>query len=168
MKFHALKVLDVIHETPDAFTIKLEKPADEAFNYTAGQYLTIRADVHGQDERRAYSLSSSPVADDHLSVTIKAISDGKVSNYLKNTLEPGDQLEVFPPMGKFLLKPDPGAARHHIMIAGGSGITPVMSMIKTALLQEPKSKITLIYSNSTENDIIFKDQLDELQQKNAD
>ena len=164
MKFHALTVRDIIHETADAFTIKMEKPSDPAFDYKAGQYLTIRADVHGSDERRAYSLSSSPSVDDYLSVTIKTITDGRLSNYLKNTLEAGDTLEAFPPMGKFVLEPDAAAARHHILIGGGSGITPIMSMIKTVLNDEPKSSLTLIYGNSTENDIIFRQQLEDLQQ----
>jgi ring-1,2-phenylacetyl-CoA epoxidase subunit PaaE len=164
MKFHSLTVRDVKKETNDSFTIQFEKPA-EAFDYLPGQYLTLRVFVYGDDERRAFSLSSCPYTDDYLAVTIKAIEDGKVSNYLKNTLEAGDTVDVLPPMGKFTLQPEPHKARHHILVGGGSGITPLMAMVRSVLLEEPKSTVSLLYQNRHQDSIIFRDMLDQLQKQ---
>lgn len=166
--FHPLKVLEVIHETPKAFTIKFAPPEDADFSYLPGQYLTLRTTVNGQQERRAFSLSSSPRTDDFLSVTIKAIADGVVSNYLRENLKPGETLESMPPMGKFTLKPQADRRQHHIFIGGGSGITPLMSMIKSALQDEPNSPLTLLYANQNQEEIIFREELENLARQYKD
>lgn len=164
MKFQPLKVLEVKPETAQAYTIKFEAPEDW-LNFNPGQYLTLKTRINGEEFRRAYSLSSCPVADDFLSVTIKAIDDGRVSNHLKNNLRPGDEMEVLPPMGKFFVELDPSKKRHFLLIGGGSGITPLMSILRSVLEKEKDSKVTLIYSNSEEDGIIFRDELDRLSQQ---
>lgn len=165
MKTFSLTVKQIIDETKDAYTIVFNKPADEAFNYKAGQYLTLKTEINGEKLRRAFSLSSSPVWDDTLAVTIKRVVGGKVSNYLKDTLKTGQEIEVLPPLGSFKIESNPANANHYILIGAGSGITPLMSMLKTALKAEPESKVTLWYGNTNEDSIIFYKELNELGSK---
>ncbi len=154
-------------ETPDTFTLVLEKPAS-GFSYLPGQYLTIRPTINGQKPPRAYSLSSSPYLDSDLEVTIKRLPGGLVSNYIWENLRPGDQIEVFPPLGNFTVQPTPGRSLQYFFIAAGSGITPIMGMIRSILFAEPKSKILLLYGSRDQEHIIFRDRLDELVQKHSD
>lgn len=163
IQFYPLVVRSVSTETPEAYTITFENPDPELFAYRPGQYLTLKVPVGGEVLRRAFSLSSAP-GEDGLSVTIKALADGRVSRHLRQTLEPGDQVEVMPPMGKFALTIDPSQARHFVLIGSGSGITPLMSMLKTVLRDEPRSQVTLLYGNRHETSIIFKQELDALEQ----
>lgn len=167
MKFHPLRVLEVRPETADAYTIRFENPDPTLFTYLPGQYLTLRTTVNGEELRRSFSLSSSPQTDAHLSVTIKAIPGGRVSNHLKTTLKAGDTLESYPPQGSFTVTPDANNARHYVLIGGGSGITPLMSMLKTLLETEPKSQVSLLYCNRTPEDIIFKEELSALAQNHT-
>jgi ring-1,2-phenylacetyl-CoA epoxidase subunit PaaE len=133
----------------------------ETFSYKAGQYLTIEVEINGNPERRAYSLSSSPT-EDTLQFSVKKVEGGKVSNYLNDQVKVGDNLTVFPPEGKFIALPEAAKSKDHYFIAAGSGITPVLSMIKTLLEEEERSTIYLLYGNKTEKDIIFKGTLDSL------
>jgi ring-1,2-phenylacetyl-CoA epoxidase subunit PaaE len=161
-RFVPLQVLEVRPETPDAFTIRFVKPSS-GFSYKPGQYLTVRAIVNGKDERRAFSFSSCPTQDDFLSVTIKAIPNGVVSGHLRRTLKPGDSVDVLPPMGNFWADINAANPRHHVLIGGGSGITPLMSILRTVLQAEPASHVSLLYGNNNAAGIIFKAELDALE-----
>lgn len=159
-KFVPLPVKEIVRETADAVTIVFAKPADAAFHYKAGQYLTLKLNVGGESLRRAYSLCSSPTTDADLMVTVKAVEGGRVSTYLNSSLQKGQTIEVFPPMGNFNVVPESGRAHHYVLFAGGSGITPLMSILKTVLKAEPGSRVTLLYGNKDEQSIIFRDALD--------
>lgn len=161
--FQPLKVKQLIRETAEATTIVFEKPADGSFEYKAGQYITLKVKVGNEELRRAYSICTSPATDADLAVTVKAVSDGRASVWLNSFLAEGQVLEVFPPLGRFTASPDASTEMHYVLLAGGSGITPVISILKTVLSTAPKSKVTLFYNNRNEESIIFKKQLDELQ-----
>jgi ring-1,2-phenylacetyl-CoA epoxidase subunit PaaE len=161
-KFVPLKVLRVVKETADASTIVFEKPADALWHYKAGQYLTLKLNVGGESIRRAYSLCTSPYVDSEMAVTVKRVDLGRASTFIHTTLKAGDVIEVFPPMGNFTVVPDPSKARHIVLVGGGSGITPLMSIIKTIMATEPSSRISLIYGNKDEESIIFRKEIDAL------
>jgi ring-1,2-phenylacetyl-CoA epoxidase subunit PaaE len=167
-KFVPLKVLQVVKETPDACTVVFEKPADSAWHYKAGQYLTLKLNVAGESIRRAYSLCTSPYVDADMAVTVKRVPDGRGSVYIYHSLKAGDTVEVFPPMGNFTIVPDPNKARHLVLLGGGSGITPLMSILKTVLATEPMSRVSLVYGNQDEASIIFKKELEALAEQHAD
>jgi ring-1,2-phenylacetyl-CoA epoxidase subunit PaaE len=157
-----LKVKDIIHETRDAITIVFEQP-ERKIQYKSGQFLTLIVPVNGKDVRRAYSLCSSPFTDNDLAVTIKRVDNGLMSNWLPDTLKTGDRVKVMEPMGQFTTEFRADNKRHLIMFAGGSGITPMMSLIKSTLAQEPDSICSLIYCNRDIDSIIFKNQFDAMQ-----
>ncbi|MEM8886924.1 MAG: ferredoxin--NADP reductase [Bacteroidota bacterium] len=163
--FHKLPIKKIIAETEDAYTLVFPKPEEEDFSYFPGQYLTLRLMIDGKEERRAYSLSSCPYTDEDWAVSIKRVEQGKVSNYLADHFKVGDEVEVMRPMGKFLVEPDITQSRHCIMIGAGSGITPLFSMIKGVLDQEPESKVSLWYGNRTESSVMFARQLTALQER---
>ncbi|MFK7969933.1 MAG: 2Fe-2S iron-sulfur cluster-binding protein [Bacteroidia bacterium] len=166
ISFRPLTVLNIIDETPDAYTLVFPKPKDPQFsNFKPGQYLTLKVNVNGEDLRRAFSLSSSPLTDEHLSVTIKRVEDGRASNWLRDNLQVGDVLEVLPPLGNFFAELDPNHAKNYILIGAGSGITPLMSITKTVLELEPNSVVTLWYGNRNEEGIIFRKQFEALQEQ---
>jgi ring-1,2-phenylacetyl-CoA epoxidase subunit PaaE len=154
-----LKVKAIIHETKDAITIVFEQPKTSKINYRSGQFLTLIVPLGGKDVRRAYSLCSSPFTDDDLAVTIKRVDNGLMSNWLPDNLKVGDTLKVMEPMGQFTTEYSPDRKRHLVMFAGGSGITPMLSIIKSILTQEPDSICSLIYCNRDIDSIIFKDEL---------
>ena len=166
VKFHPLNVKQIVRETSSAITIHFQKPSAE-FDYTSGQYLTLKLEVNGESLRRAYSLCSSPVTDADLAVTVKRVEDGRVSNWLNTQLREGQTLEVMPPMGNFTLTPYSGSPRHIVLLGGGSGITPLMSILKTVLATEPESKITLLYGNRNLESIIFHKALTEMEAQHA-
>jgi len=161
-RYHDLKVKEIIHETKDAITIVFNQPENK-INYKSGQFLTLITPVEGKEIRRAYSLCTSPFVDDDLAVTVKRVEKGLMSNWLPDNLKVGDSLKVMEPMGVFTTEYDQSNKRHLIMFAGGSGITPMMSIIKSMLNQEPDSIISLIYCNRDIDSIIFKEKLDSLQ-----
>jgi ring-1,2-phenylacetyl-CoA epoxidase subunit PaaE len=156
-----LKVKKVIEETKEAITIVFEQPANK-IKYKAGQFLTLIIPVQGKDVRRAYSLCSSPFADQDLAVTVKRVENGMMSNWLADNLKPGLNIKVMEPMGQFTTEFGTTKKRHLIMFAGGSGITPMMSIIKSLLTQEPDSIVSLIYCNRDIDSIIFKDVLEKM------
>lgn len=162
IRFYSLPIVEIRDESPDAYSLFFANPDPEVFSYHAGQYLTLKVDINGEEARRAFSLASAPGHDDSLRVTIKRVPGGKVSNYLRDELKVGDTIEVLPPMGSFNLIPDPDQSREYVLIAAGSGITPLMSMLKTALHDEPKSRVILWYGNSKEEDIVFHQELSQL------
>ncbi len=167
--FHTLKIAEVRRETPSAVSILFDVPeADrEAFAFRAGQHITLRADVAGEDLRRNYSLCVAP-HEGQLRVAIKAISDGRFSRWANTTLAAGDTLEVMPPHGSFSWDFDPAAQKNYVGFAGGSGITPVLSLLKTALLEEPKSRFTLFYGNRASNEIMFLEEIASLKDRFLD
>lgn len=170
IQFHKLNVSNIVRETEDATTISFEIPSNlkEEFKYKHGQYLTLRFFFEGKDERRAYSICTSPDADDYLAVTVKKVTGGEVSPYLNSLLKVGDTIDVMPPLGNFTIDLDDSNKKAYILFAGGSGITPIISILKSILHRETQSKVILVYANSNEDTIIFRDALINLKEKFAD
>jgi ring-1,2-phenylacetyl-CoA epoxidase subunit PaaE len=166
-QYSELKVKEVIRETEDAITIVLEQPG-EKLPYKSGQFLTLIIPIEGEKHRRSYSLSSSPVIDEHLAVTVKMVAGGKISTHLVKNLRQGDSIEVMHPMGNFTTDYNYQNKRNVVLIGAGSGITPLISIAKSILCQEPLSNVFLIYGNRNENTIIFKDQLNLLKKEHGD
>jgi ring-1,2-phenylacetyl-CoA epoxidase subunit PaaE len=164
--FHALRVAEIIPETAEANSIRFEIPGElrERFAFKAGQHLTLRTMLGGEEVRRNYSLCTAPDDSDWL-VTVKRIGGGLFSNWVGDQLKPGDTVDVMPPHGSFTTEFDASTARHLVGIAGGSGITPVMSLIRTLLKQEPNSRFTLLYGNRDSSSIIFLEALAGLKDK---
>ncbi len=157
--YYNLKVKEVVRETQDAITIVFSHPPSGKIYYKSGQFLTLILNLNGKEVRRAYSLCSSPFTDEDLAVTVKRVENGLVSNWLNDHIKAGDVIKVMEPMGQFTTEFDKNRKRHLIMFAGGSGITPMMSIIKSILTQEPESICSLIYCNRNIDSIIFKDEL---------
>jgi ring-1,2-phenylacetyl-CoA epoxidase subunit PaaE len=162
-RYHDLKVKEIVNETKDTISIVFEHPREGKIQYKSGQFLTLIANINGKDVRRAYSLCSSPFVDQDLAVSVKRVDDGILSNWLPNNLKPGQTLKVMEPMGQFVTEFRRENKRHLIMFAGGSGITPMMSIIKSIINQEPESICSLIYCNRDVDSIIFRSTLDRLQ-----
>jgi len=162
-RFHALKVADVRQETDDTVSIAFHIPAELLSDYTykAGQYLTLRATIDGQDTRRSYSICQAP-HENELRVAIKRIDDGLFSSWATRRLKSGDTVEVMTPMGHFALEPETSAKKSYALFAAGSGITPIMAIAKAILKNEPQSDVTLIYGNKGFASIIFREELEGL------
>lgn len=161
--YYDLRVKEIIKETKDAITIVFEHPASGKVPYKPGQFLTLIAPINGRDVRRAYSLCSSPFVDGDLAVTVKRVEGGLMSNYLPDHLKVGSTVKIMEPMGQFTTEYKPEQKRHVIMFAGGSGITPMLSLIKSLLSQEKDSIVSLIYCNRDIDSIIFKEELERWQ-----
>ncbi|ELR68917.1 Flavodoxin reductases (ferredoxin-NADPH reductases) family 1 [Fulvivirga imtechensis AK7] len=161
-RYFNLKVKEIIQETKDAITIVFDKP-EQKLTYKSGQFLTLIVPVDDKEIRRAYSLCSSPFVDNDPAVTVKRVEGGLMSNWLPDHLKVGDTVKVMEPMGVFTTEYKADNKRHIVMFAGGSGITPMMSITKSTLTQEPESIISLIYCNRDIDSIIFKEQLEALQ-----
>ncbi|WP_186987551.1 1,2-phenylacetyl-CoA epoxidase subunit PaaE [Constantimarinum furrinae] len=164
-KFHKIKVKDIYKETDDCSVITFDVPEElaEEFNFSQGQHLTLKADIDGEDTRRSYSLCSSP-ADKEWKVAVKQIYGGKFSSFVNSKLATGDTLEIMAPSGAFgvEISTEP---KTYVAFVAGSGITPVMSMIKTHLALEPNAKFKLFYLNRTVKSIIFKEEIEQLRNK---
>ena len=160
--YHQLKIVSVTRETPDAVTIHFEHPEKKVIPSQAGQFLTLIIPVNEKKERRSYSLSSAPYEAPRLAVTVKRVPKGVVSNYLVDKCLEGALMEVMAPMGNFKIETDLNRARNLVLIGAGSGITPLISMAKAVLHEEPQSRVTLIYGNRHEGTIIFRETLDQL------
>jgi ring-1,2-phenylacetyl-CoA epoxidase subunit PaaE len=167
--FHILRIAEVIAETSDAKSIRFDLPEElrEEFSFKPGQHLTLRADVEGEDIRRTYSLCVAP-QDKELKVTVKRIAGGVFSNWANDNLKPGDHIEVMAPHGSFTWEFNPQANNHYAGFAGGSGITPILSLLKTALLTEPYSRFTLFYGNRDSSSVIFLEELAKLKNRFMD
>lgn len=162
-EFHSIKVLDIYKETSDTSVVTFDIPEElqEAFVFSQGQHLTLKAIINDEDVRRSYSLCSSPF-DLQWKVAVKQIPGGKFSTYINNEVQPGDIMEVMPPSGKFGVPVQPEREKNYLFFAAGSGITPVLSMIKAHLQTEPKATCKLFYVNKTAKSIIFKEALEQL------
>ncbi len=161
--YYDLVIKDIVNETRDTISVVFGQPADKPITYKSGQFLTLIVPLNGKEVRRSYSLCSSPFVDEDLSVTIKRVEEGVMSNWLADNLSVGDTIKVMEPMGQFTTEYDPTRKRHVIMFAGGSGITPMMSLIKSILAKEPESIVTLIYCNRDIDSVIFRDALEAMQ-----
>lgn len=168
--FHKLKVAKKVAETADATSFYFEVPAElkELYQYTAGQYLTFRVYINGEEVRRSYSLCTYSETDSLPGVTVKRVDGGVMSNYMPDNLNEGDEIEVMPPFGKFTVIPDANRQEHYVLFAGGSGITPMMGITKAVLMHEPKSRITLVYANRNKDSVIFKSTLEEMEKASGD
>jgi ring-1,2-phenylacetyl-CoA epoxidase subunit PaaE len=168
-RFHPLRVAEIVPETAHANSIRFEVPTElaDAFRFSAGQHLTLKADIAGEEVRRNYSLCTAP-DDGELMVTVKRIAGGIFSNWIGDNLRAGDTIEVLPPHGSFTCDFDPARSRRFGGIAGGSGITPVISLIRTALKTEPESRFTLFYGNRDSASVIFLDALAGLKDRYLD
>ncbi len=168
-RFHALPIADVRRETPEAVSIAFAVPEElrDDFAFTSGQYLTLRIKVNGEEVRRSYSICSGP-DDGELRVAIKRLEGGLFSSIATEMLREGDLVEVMPPMGRFGLAPDPEASRTYAGFAAGSGITPILSIVKTVLAREPGSRFTLFYGNRSSSSIIFKEAIEDLKDRFVD
>lgn len=164
--FHPVRVARIVEETADARSIVLDVPPALArdFTYRAGQFITVELEVGGQRLRRCYSLASSPDCDGEHKVTVKRVRGGPVSNWMNDSLRTGDVLSVLKPEGRFVL--DAGEAPL-VLFAAGSGITPVISIVKTALATT-KRRVTLLYANRDARSVIFADELSRLERAHAD
>lgn len=162
-KFHKIKVADIYKETDDCSVITFDIPSNlsEEFKYRQGQHLTLKADIDGEDTRRSYSLCSSPV-ENQWKVAVKLIPGGKFSTYVNDELKAGDTIELMPPSGAFGVEIQPEKSKNYLFFSAGSGITPILSMIKTHLLKEPNATCKLFYVNRTAKSIIFKEELEQL------
>lgn len=162
-QFHPLTVAAVRQETRDAIVVTFDVPPQlrDTYRYTQGQYLTLRTSIDDHEVRRSYSICSG-VQDDRLRVAIKRTPGGQFSTWANTSLQPGTVLDVMPPMGNFFLPLDAANRKHYLAFAAGSGITPMLSIIKTTLQAEPHSRFTLLYGNRASSSVMFKDELAEL------
>lgn len=158
--FKKVKVREVIKETADAVSIHFEP--NEKVEYSSGQFFTVAVNIDGKEERRAYSLCSSPFVDEFPAVAVKRVDGGKVSNFLNDNVSAGDELLLMDPIGNFTTTFSSNNNREIVLFGGGSGITPLISIAKSTLDQEPNSKVTLVYANRNEQSIIFKESIEAL------
>ena len=167
--FHSLRVRKVEKETDDCVSIEFDIPPElrETFRFTQGQNLTLKKLFNGEEVRRNYSIFTSPF-ENKLKVAVKKAEGGLFSTWANEELKAGDSLEVLPPTGKFYTELDPSQKKNYVAFAAGSGITPILSIIKTTLASEPRSEFTLVYGNRTKNSIIFKEELEALKDKYID
>ncbi len=164
-RFHALTVADVRRETRDSVSIRFAVPDNlqSAFAFLPGQYLTLRASIDGEDIRRSYSICSAP-DDGELRIGIKKVVGGAFSTFANESLTVGSLIDVMPPQGRFTPKPA-SAGRHALGIAAGSGITPILSIIRSVLSREPASRVTLIYGNQTSQSVMFAEEIEDLKNR---
>ena len=163
-QFHPLTVTDVRKTIRDAVVVTLRPENPDAFAFVQGQYLTFRRDFDGTEIRRNYSICTG-LDDGLLQVGIKRVDGGAFSTFANDNLQPGDVLEAMPPMGNFHTKIEPNKAKSYLGFAGGSGITPVLSILKTVLTREPHSQFTLVYANRAPNTIMFREELEDLKNR---
>jgi ring-1,2-phenylacetyl-CoA epoxidase subunit PaaE len=164
--FHSLTIEAIEKETPDCVSIKfaVPEPLKDAFRYKQGQSLTIKTMINGEEVRRTYSLCSSPL-DGEWKVAVKKVEGGLFSTFANEKLKPGDSIDVMEPVGKFNTELNPAHKKNYLAFAAGSGITPVLSIIKTTLKTEPKSSFTLVYGNKNRGSVIFFEELEGLKNK---
>jgi ring-1,2-phenylacetyl-CoA epoxidase subunit PaaE len=164
--FHDLTVRSIDPDTSEAVIVAFEVPPAlrATFGFTQGQYLTLRKTIGGQDLRRSYSICAG-VDDGELRVGVRKVRDGVFSNWINEQLRPGDTVAVMAPQGRFFVPLDATRGRHHLGIAGGSGITPILSIMKTVLAREPLSRFTLIYGNRRLQSTMFKEELEDLKNR---
>lgn len=169
LEFHQLEIEDVDQLTDDAVAVTMAVPPDlrETFRYLPGQHVTLRAFVDHEDVRRSYSICANANRGT-LRVGIKKLGGGAFSTWATSSLQPGETVDVMPPVGEFTITPDPDAANHYGAIAAGSGITPILSLIATTLDSEPNSRWTLVFGNKAARTIMFLDELAGLKDRYLD
>ena len=165
-KFHTLRIAEVRRETPEAVSLRFEVPRELAPDYafTQGQHITLRTRLDGEELRRSYSICAG-VDDAELRVAIKKVPGGVFSTYANASLKRGDAIDVLTPEGRFHTALDPAQAKHYVALAAGSGITPVLSLIKTTLKREPRSRFTLLYCNRRIATAMFQEDLEDLKDR---
>ena len=165
-KFHPLRVAEVVRETRDAVALTFAVPPalEDAFRFVQGQHLTLRADVAGEDLRRSYSICSA-VQDGKLRIAVKKAPGGVFSTWVNDEVRPGQVIEVMPPMGHFNVPLATGNRKHYLGFAAGSGITPLLSIIKTTLVAEPLSRFTLFFGNRSSAAVMFREELSDLKDR---
>ncbi|OZI57479.1 1,2-phenylacetyl-CoA epoxidase subunit PaaE [Bordetella genomosp. 4] len=161
--FHSLRVSSVARNTRDAVVVTFDLPEalQSQFEFRPGQYLTLRTQLDGEELRRSYSICSAP-GDGVLRVAIKKVDDGAFSSWANQALQAGQMLEVMPPAGNFTVDFSPEHQRHYVAFAVGSGITPVFSLVKTALSTEPRSRFTLFFGNRASSSVLFREEIEDL------
>ena len=164
--FHDLRVRGIEPDTAEAVIVSFDVPANlrKTFGFTQGQYLTLRKMIDGADLRRSYSICAG-VDDGELRVGVRKVKGGVFSQWINAQLRPGDSISVMAPQGRFFVPLAPAERRHHLGIAGGSGITPILSIMKTVLAREPLSRFTLIYGNRSLQSTMFKEELEDLKNR---
>ncbi len=167
-KFHKLKILEVRKETADSVSISfiIADELKKEYEFIQGQYLTLKLNINGEEVRRSYSICSSPL-ENELRIAVKRVKDGKGSNFICDHLKPDSQVEVMTPMGGFHSEMNSAHKKNYVLCGGGSGITPLLSIIKTVLKAEPHSTVILFYGNLDEASTIFKNELDDLADKSS-
>jgi ring-1,2-phenylacetyl-CoA epoxidase subunit PaaE len=165
-EFYNIKVADIYKETEDTSVVTFDIPTElhDAFNFRQGQHLTLKATINGEDVRRSYSLCSSPL-DNKWQVAVKQIPGGKFSTHINENVKTGDYIEIMPPTGRFGVEVKPQESKNYLFFAAGSGITPVLSMVRAHLAQEPNATCKLFYVNKTAKSIIFKEALEQLRNR---
>ncbi len=168
-RFHRLAVNDLRRETADAVSLTFAIPQQLAddYHFAPGQYLTLRTMLDGEEVRRSYSICSGP-DDGELRIAVKKVDGGAFSNWAADELKPGDQLDVMTPTGRFGIAAAPGDARTHVGFAAGSGITPILSIVKGVLAREPNSRFFLFYGNRSTEGMLFREALEELKDRFID
>lgn len=169
-KFHKLKVSEVKNEIAEAVSVSFHVPVElrEAFKFLPGQFTTLKLEINGEHVNRSYSFCSTPFTDEPLTIAVKRVIGGKGSNFINDNFKPGYELEVMEPMGNFHSPIDPANAKQYVLFGGGSGVTPVMAILKSVLIKEPKSNVILFYGNRNQSSIIFKDKLESLKAQYGD
>jgi ring-1,2-phenylacetyl-CoA epoxidase subunit PaaE len=167
-KFSPLKVKDIKRETPDAVSVAFDVPPtlQIPFQFKQGQYITLKLNINGEELRRSYSICTSPYTEKELRVAIKEVNGGKMSTYINKQLKVGDIVDVMTPMGNFHSVLSGSNKKNYVLMAGGSGITPMMSILKSILHIEKQSHVTLIYANRNEESVIFAQELEKIAQAN--
>ena len=169
-RFHTLKVKDIRRETADAVSIAFDIPLaiQHEYQFKQGQYITVKLTVNGEELRRSYSICTSPYSEKELRVAVKEVQDGRASTLMNRTWKVGDSVEVMTPMGNFSSILSGNNKKHYVLFAGGSGITPMMSILKSVLYIEKQSNVTLVYANRDEDSVIFKTEIEKIVSENAD
>jgi ring-1,2-phenylacetyl-CoA epoxidase subunit PaaE len=167
--FHKLKIVDVRRETADSVSIRFEIPPTlkDVFAFRAGQHLTLRADMNGEDLRRNYSVCMAP-HENEIRIAVKLMPGGRFSGWANSALKIGAEIEVLPPLGRFVLPKTDSADPYYVALAGGSGITPVLSILKTVLKENPRARFTLLYGNRDSASIMFLEELAGLKNRYLD
>lgn len=169
-RFHTLKVKDIRRETADAVSIAFDIPLaiQHEYQFKQGQYITVKLTVNGEELRRSYSICTSPYSEKELRVAVKEVQDGRASTLMNRTWKVGDTVEVMTPMGNFSSVLSGNNKKHYVLFAGGSGITPMMSILKSVLYIEKQSTVTLVYANRDEDSVIFSNEIQKIASENAD
>ncbi len=166
-RFKSLMIKEVVNIAEEAVNLVFESP-DEGLSYKPGQFLTLIREIGGKKVRRAYSLCSTPFLDEFPAVTVKRVPGGIMSNYLNDSVKAGDVMEIMEPMGMFTTEYDAAASRHVVFLGGGSGITPLYSILRSVLLKEPDSRVSLVYGNRSKDYIVFREALETLKVEHGD